>query len=540
MRPRHLASRQHENMREEPLSNFSRHSGELYFQRLLDTLPAAAYMCDARGLITYFNPLAVNLWGRTPKLHDPADRFCGSLRLFSKDGTSVSHDQCWMALALRTGKDYNGQEIVIERPDGQRLTALAHANPLIDESGAVIGAVNVLVDITSRTSAENAVRDADRSKSEFLATLAHELRNPLAPIANALAILQLKSEPAPDVRWAVEVIDRQMRQMTRLIDDLLDVARITCNKLELRRERIELSGVLRSAIERSRPFIEACGHEFAVTAPTETIYLDADLTRLAQVISNLLDNAAKYTERGGRIWLRAERQESDVVVCVRDTGVGIPREMQPHIFEMFTQVDRGGDRSKGGLGIGLALVRQLVEMHGGRIAVQSDGPGTGSAFTVRLPAVVGQPLAQPEIVRGADRRPAHSSLRILVVDDNRDAAASLGMLLRIMGIDTRTAVDGVDAMTAASGFRPNVILLDIGLPKLSGYEVAKRIRREPWGNQIVLVAVTGWGQETDRDQSKSAGFDHHLVKPVDPAALVQLLDALEQTMAAGKVGEPRA
>jgi PAS domain S-box-containing protein len=521
-----------ENMRQQPVSNFSKRTGESQFQRLLDTFPAATYTCDARGRITYFNVVAVNLWGRAPKLHEPADRFYESFRLFAEDGTPIRHDQCGMALTLQNGKVCSGQEIIIERPDGQRLTALAHANPLFDESGTVIGAVNVLVDITGRAHAENAQRESNNAQNEFLATLAHELRNPLAPIVNALAILQLRSEPAPDVRWAVEVIDRQMRQMTRLIDDLLDVARITRNRLELHRERVELSVVLRTAIETSRPLIEASGHQFAVTAPTEIIYLDADLTRLAQVISNLLDNAAKYTERGGRIWLRSERQGSDIVVCVRDTGIGIPREMQPHIFEMFTHVDRAVDRSKGGLGIGLTLVRRLVEMHGGSIAVQSDGPGAGSAFTVRLPAVVEPAVAQPEIPRSADGRLAHSSLRILVVDDNRDAAASLGMLLRIMGIETRTAVDGVDAMTVASGFRPNVILLDIGLPKLSGYEVAKRIRRERWAQEIALVAVTGWGQEADRDRSKSAGFDHHLVKPVDPAALIQLLDAVEQAIAA--------
>jgi PAS domain S-box-containing protein len=503
---------------------------ERQFRRFLDTLPTAAYTCDPDGLITYYNPQAVQLWGRAPKLSDPVDRFCGSFKLFAADGTPIAHEQCWMALALRTDSEYNGHEIVIERPDGSHVTALAHANPVRDESGRLLGGVNVLVDISDRKRAEDALKEADRSKNEFLATLAHELRNPLAPIRNALHLMSLKGGPPPEQQWALDVIERQMQQMTRLIDDLLDIARITVNKLELRQERIEVGEVLNAAVATSRPLIETAGHELAISAPGEPLFLDGDLTRLAQVVSNLLNNAAKYTERGGCIRLAVERQGSDVVISVRDTGIGIPAEALPRIFEMFTQVDRSMERSQGGLGIGLTLVKRLVDLHGGSITAQSDGAGKGSEFTVRLPLAMAAPDASPaprpsEVATG-------SALRVLVVDDNWDSAATLGMLLRIVGHDVRTAHDGLEALRVAGEFRPAVVLLDIGLPKLNGYETARRLRKEPWGSRVILIATTGWGQAADRERSKDAGFDHHLVKPVDPTALIQLLASLKQTAAA--------
>jgi signal transduction histidine kinase/CheY-like chemotaxis protein len=511
------------------------HSGELHFRRLLEKLPAAAYTCDLDGLITYFNPQAVKLWGRAPKLNDPVDRFCGSFKLFAAaDGSPITHDQCWMALTLRNNRAYNGHEILVERPDGQRLTVLAYANPIHDESGKLLGAVNVLVDISDRKQAEDEnarlyarLQEHDRRKDEFLATLAHELRNPLAPIRNAVHILASEGPPDPALQWARDVIDRQVRQMARLVDDLLDLSRVSTGKLELRKAPIDLREVLHAAAETSRPVIEACGHEFIVHLPQEPVCLDADLTRLAQVVSNLLNNAAKYTERGGRVWLTAERQGSDAVVTVRDTGVGIHADMLPRVFDMFTQVERSLDRSRGGLGIGLTLVKRLVEMHGGSVTAHSDGPDRGSTFTVRLPVVLG---AAPRADRDAEPPVAVSSLRLLVVDDNADAAASLAMLLRLMGNDVRTAHDGLEAVALAEEFRPDVALLDIGLPRLNGYEAAREIRRRPWGGTMVLIAATGWGQEADRQRSKEAGFDHHLVKPVDPAALTRLLASLEQAV----------
>jgi signal transduction histidine kinase len=502
-------------------------NSELRFRALLEKLPAGAYTCDPTGLITYFNQHAAQLWGRSPSLNDPVDRFCGSFKLYAVDGSPILHDQCWMALALKNNLEYNGHEIVIEHADGKRLTALAHANPIHNETGQLLGAVNVLVDISDRKRAEDALKKADRSKNEFLATLAHELRNPLAPIRAAVKILQLQSRPTPESRSALDVIERQTRQMTRLIDDLLDIARITSNKMELRREQIELSAVLDAAVETSRPLIEQRGHKLMVKAPSAPIHIDGDVVRLAQVISNLLNNAAKYTERGGRIWLTAARKGNEALIKVRDTGMGISAEILPQIFEMFTQAERTINGSAGGLGIGLTLVKRLVEMHGGTITAQSDGRGKGSEFIVRVPLTSSE-LAQPEIrARQKERKSKKGRpIRILVVDDNQDSADSLGLLMKLMGNEVRVVNDGLEAVDVANKFEPRVVLLDIGLPTLDGYETAKRIRQQPWGSQAVLIAVTGWGEAVDRQRSTKAGFDHHLVKPVDPDVLTNLLASL--------------
>jgi signal transduction histidine kinase len=374
--------------------------------------------------------------------------------------------------------------------------------------------------------AEAGLKEADRRKDEFLATLSHELRNPLAPIRHAVEILRLQGEPGPEIHWVVDVIDRQLRQMTRLLDDLLDVARITTNRLELRQARIDLAEVLQVAVETSRPLIEECGQDFALTMPPHAIALDGDRARLAQVIANLLNNAAKYTDRGGHIWLTAEQRGHEAVVTVRDTGIGISTELLPCIFEMFTQADRSLERAHSGLGIGLALAKQIVELHGGTITAHSDGPGTGCAFTVHLPVILeaGPP---PPRARPARERPASvASRRILVVDDERISATSLGRLLKIMGHEIRTAHDGLEAVGVVETFRPDVVLLDINLPKMNGYDAARRIRQQPWGQGMVLIALTGWGQEADRQRARDAGFDHHLVKPVDAATLTQLLASL--------------
>ena len=503
--------------------------GDPEFYHLLEALPAGAYTCDPDGLITYFNAHALELWGRAPRLNDPADRFCGSFKLFATDGTAIPHDDCWMARALRTEREFNGHEIVIERPDGERRTVLAHANPIRDEAGNVLGAVNVLVDITDRRHADDAARTADRSKTEFLAILAHELRNPLAPIRNAVQILNREDALAPESQWALSAIERQVRQMARLIDDLVDVARITSNRLELRKEHGDLAAVLRAAIETSGTLLKAGGQKFTVVLPDAPIKLDADPVRLAQAVSNLLNNAAKYTERGGHIWLIAERDGEDAVVTVRDTGVGIPAAVLPHVFEMFTQGEQTRAPTLGGLGIGLTLVKRLVELHGGAVNADSAGQNMGSTFVIRLPAVVdGAPgvLGEPNGSGGASSLPP---LRMLIVDDNRDAADSLAMLLRTAGNDIRTAYDGIEALQVASEFRPEVVLLDIGLPKLDGHEVAQRLRHETWGRRVCLIAVTGWSDEADRARSRAAGFDHHLVKPLDTAHLAQLLGSVDRS-----------
>jgi CheY-like chemotaxis protein/two-component sensor histidine kinase len=308
----------------------------------------------------------------------------------------------------------------------------------------------------------------------------------------------------------------------RLIDDLLDISRITRGKLPLRKEQLELAAVVQSAVETASPLIEARAHEFTLTLPPDPICLDADPIRLAQVFSNVLTNSAKYTEKGGHIWLTAERLGSEVVVSVRDTGIGIAAEHLAHIFEMFAQVAPALERSQGGLGIGLALVRGLVELHGGRVEARSAGPGKGSAFIVHLPTV-DRPVLVPQEPLDSEELRASPKQRILVVDDNRDAADSMGIMLRMMGHETNMAYDGLEAVQAAATFRPEVVLLDIGLPKMNGYEAAQHIRKQPWGSGMALIALTGWGQEEDKRRALEAGFDHHLTKPVEAEALEKLL-----------------
>jgi PAS domain S-box-containing protein len=368
------------------------------------------------------------------------------------------------------------------------------------------------------------LRDADKRKDEFLATLAHELRNPLAPLRNGLQILKRVGNAPGPVEQARGMMDRQLGHMIRLIDDLMDLSRISRGKITLRKERVELGKVVTQAVETSRPLFEENDHALTIQVPPRPICVDADVTRLAQVFANLLNNAAKYTERGGRILLSVERLEASAVVRVQDTGVGIPAHMLPQLFEMFTQVDRSLERSRGGLGIGLSLVKQLVEMHGGSVEAHSEGHGLGSEFVVRLPVVLAVEFERP--AEENEPQPAAIERRILVVDDNRDAAVSLALMLKLQGNQTRTAHDGLEAVAEAEAFRPDVVLLDIGMPKLNGYDAARRIREQPWGQRMVLVALTGWGQEEDRRRSLEAGFNHHLVKPVDPAALEKLLASL--------------
>ena len=365
--------------------------------------------------------------------------------------------------------------------------------------------------------------DTDRRKDEFLATLAHELRNPLAPVRNALQILCLAGDNRLAAEQARAMMDRQVQQLVRLVDDLLDVSRVTRGKVELKKERGAVSSIVATAVETSRPLIEAARHELTISLPAETIEVEADPTRLAQVLSNLLNNAAKYTDPGGKIWLTAAREGDQACVRVRDTGIGIAAEMLPRVFDMFMQVDRSSGRGQGGLGVGLALVRTLLDMHGGTVEARSDGTGRGSEFTVRLPVA---PERRPPQGRGETEGGVAIPLpvrRVLVVDDNADAAQSLAMLLRMLGQDVRTAPDGHSALEAARVSMPEVAFLDIGLPGMTGHELARRLRGAPDGDRVLLVAVTGWGQEEDRRRSQEAGFDYHLTKPADPEALQRLL-----------------
>ncbi len=381
------------------------------------------------------------------------------------------------------------------------------------------------------------LEDADRRKNRFLATLAHELRNPLAPVRNAVQLLRMKRSSDSEVQWAQAVIDRQVDHLTRLIEDLMDVSRISYGKLELRKERVQLTDVVANAIEGGRPAIEAQGHELVVSLPDEPLQLDADPVRLAQVLLNLLTNAAKYTPPGGAITLSASREGSDVVVRVSDNGVGLDREQLPHLFEMFFQTEQL-QRTQGGLGIGLALVRHLVELHGGTVTAHSEGIDRGSEFRVRLPLVVSrsEEIRQPSSASAT--RPRLDGRRVLVVDDNEDAASSLALLLEHAGARSHTARDGESAVELVDRMEFEIVLLDIGLPKMNGHDLAREIRKRPWGAKAVLIALTGWGQDGDRELSREAGFDYHLVKPVSPEELLKLIgtmprNAAERETAAG-------
>jgi signal transduction histidine kinase/CheY-like chemotaxis protein len=404
------------------------------------------------------------------------------------------------------------------RKDGLRIPVLLGAAVIDPDIPAYVGFVQ---DMSRVKQVEEELRDADRRKNEFLATLAHELRNPLAPIRNAVQVLKAKGPAEPDLIWGRDVIDRQVGHMARLLDDLLDVSRITRNRLELRRGRVSLAVIINNALEMSRPLIDGGGHELSVSVPSEPVYLDADPVRLAQVFGNLLNNAAKFTERGGQLRFVVEVVGTEIVVSVQDNGIGIAGDVLPRLFEMFAQATPALERAQGGLGIGLSLVKGLVEMHGGRVTAHSDGPGTGSVFVVCLPVLSAEPLQEP--VRAAEAAAHMRACRIVVADDNRDGADSLAMMLRLLGNDVRTANDGQQAVEAVEAFNPDVVILDIGMPRLNGYEAARRIRGQSWGRGILLVAITGWGQDEDKRRTREAGFDHHLVKPVEFAALQRLL-----------------
>jgi signal transduction histidine kinase len=419
--------------------------------------------------------------------------------------------------AVAQALDILGNVTLLERP--------TRVNALVSSARAALRArerqFQVRQHLIERERAGEALKEVDRRKDEFLATLAHELRNPLAPIRNSLHILQMSEPKEATASRLYEVMVRQLNHLVRLVDDLLELSRITRGQIELRRERIELAAIVRSAVETSAPFVEAARHQLAIALPTEPLFIDADPVRMVQVISNLLNNAVKYTDDGGQIWISSRAIDGQAVISVRDTGIGIAPKMQSRIFEMFAQVDRSAGRSYGGLGIGLTLVKSLVEMHGGSVEVKSKGEGQGSEFVVRLP------LAAQDAASSAPtpaRTPtALSSQRILVVDDNRDSAESLRMLLTLLGAEVQVAYDGAHALSVIQEFHPGVVLLDLGMPEMDGYEVAKRIRQRPEFDDVVLIALTGWGQEEDRRRAQHAGFDHHLVKPADITSLQALL-----------------
>ena len=480
------------------------------------------------GTIRSWNAAAERLFGYTAKqaigshisLVIPLDRIAEEDKIIA---------------SIRAGARVDHYETERRRSDGQRIQVSLTISPIKDEAGNVVGASKIARDISDRKQAEAErerlndnlrqlaadLSEVDQRKNEFLATLSHELRNPLAPLRNMLEVLRRGNRE--NFGQAVETMERQLGQLVRLVDDLLDISRITHNRIELRRARIELASAIEQAVEASRLIAHEVGHEIEVKLPEERIYVNADPVRLTQIIDNLLNNSCKYTPPGGRISVTAKRDGSEAVVTVADTGIGIPPENLSSIFEMFTQIHGSIERSRGGLGIGLTLVKRLVEMHGGSIEARSAGEGLGSQFIVRLPVMAEPVTAVPATT--APFEPART-YRVLVVDDNQDAATSLATLLQMTGHEAHTAFDGLMALEAMERHRPEVVLLDIGLPGITGFEVCRRARAQPWGSEVTFIALTGWGHDEDRRRTQEAGFDGHLVKPVEFGALIAQLDSL--------------
>jgi signal transduction histidine kinase/PleD family two-component response regulator len=469
---------------------------------------------------------------RVVKSSEPATFRAGSI-----DAAAICPEEALRASHIGAAADFAVSGLAIvplatrNRTRGALLLGMGPSGREFDAD-----AISMATDLAGRATValENArlygkIREEDRRKDEFLAMLGHELRNPLAPISNAVHILQASDRDPARREWATEVIGRQVNQLVRLVDDLLDVSRITRGKIDLKVEVIEASKVVAAAVETSRPLVDAFEHKLSVLLPPEALLLNGDFARVAQVLANLINNAAKYTDRGGRISLTAAREGADVAFRVRDTGMGIPPELLSHIFEPFVQIDSTLDRSRGGLGIGLTLVRRLVEMQRGRVFAHSEGPGRGSEFTVTLPAADFTPQVKSvskESIRTAEVRP---DLCVLVVDDNRDVAESTAVLLRLEGCEVHVALDGEEALRMVHQLHPLVVILDIGLPRMNGFEVAERIRSVPEYRDILIVGVSGYGQEEHRLRSKQAGFDHHIIKPIELDALTSLLASLRSS-----------
>ena len=464
------------------------------------------------GRITSWNAGATRLFGYS------ADQMVGQIpNMLSEPGEEQD-----ILDRIRRGEHVHHYETARFSREGKRLDISLSAAPMRDHTGRIVGVANVARDITEAKEAEAAIkrsqealREADRRKDEFLALLAHELRNPLATLVNGLHLLR-PAAADPTVQKVRDMMDRQLAQLQRLVDDLLDVSRISRGRFELRRAPVSLALAVETAIEGCQSLIAARGHTTAVSIPAEPLLVEGDFARLAQVFANLLSNSAKYTEPGGRIDVTMRKSGSDAIVTVRDTGIGIPADSLDTVFDMFAQVQDHKRHAGGGLGIGLALVRSLVEMHSGRVAVYSGGPGKGTEFTVRLPLLQASETAQGSRLAGAAfEQGSENKRRILIADDNADAASSLALILQMQGHETLTAANGREAVEHAATFRPDIIFMDVGMPHMDGLEATRQIRAQPWGNAIVIVALTGWGQEGDRRQTREVGMDLHFVKPIN-------------------------
>jgi signal transduction histidine kinase/ActR/RegA family two-component response regulator len=489
------------------------------FRQMVDALPVAVYTTDAAGHLTHFNAAAVEFAGREPTLGE--DDWCVSYKLYRPDGTPLPRDETPMAIALKECRPVRGEEAIAERPDGERRWFQPFPTPLFDDAGRLIGGINMLLDVTTRKQAAEVLQDANRRKDEFLALLAHELRNPLAPIRAGIEFIRVSGDSPESVRHVRPIMERQVNQMVRLVDDLLDVSRIASGKIVLQRAPTSVNELLRSAIEAQQAAIEAAKLDVVCELPEPPPAIDVDPVRFIQIISNVLHNASKFTSAHGKIRVSARTVVTDniqhVAIAVSDTGIGISQEMLPRVFELFAQAESPTGRTHGGLGIGLALARRLVEMHGGEISAHSDGPGTGTTFLIKMPVCV---RAVKEAVCVETPRIAS---RVVIIDDNEDAADLLSMLIERLGGSSRKAYDATSGLQAVTEFQPDTVLLDIGMPGIDGYEACRQLRQTMSHGNLTIIAVSGWGQTHDKQRALDAGFDLHLTKPVDAKTLAHVL-----------------
>jgi PAS domain S-box-containing protein len=492
-----------------------RHTEER-FRFLAETIPSIVWTAGPEGSITYANQRWLDYCGVAAE-HNEKNWPALVLHPDDRERREAEWQRC-----LSEGRQFE-IEVRKRRHDGVYRWFLTRAVPHRDAEGKVMGWFGVTTDIHEQKVLGEQLRAADRRKDEFLATLAHELRNPLAAISSALSVLRHPGRSEDQARSGREVIERQVSHLARLVDDLVDVNRITRDELELRKEAVDLADVVGAAVDACRS-MEIGERELTIALPAEPIHLLADGIRLAQVLLNLLTNAVKYTKPDGRIRIAAEREGDAVVVRVTDDGIGLAPEAVAHVFDMFYQADRSLERTRGGLGIGLTLARNLMELHGGRLEVRSKGLGTGCEAFLRLPnTVIPLRAPLPASVAEGGAAPAAPPRRVLIADDNADAAKALAVLLRLAGHEVQWAADGQEALETAARFNPEAAVVDLAMPRLNGYEVARRLRREPWGQNILLIALTGWAQDEDRQRTKEAGFDVHLAKPASPVVILDLL-----------------
>jgi PAS domain S-box-containing protein len=490
---------------------------ESRLRAILDRASAVVFFKDREGRYLFVNEEFLRIFGiaRAAAIGKPEI----ALFPFEIADAMRRHDlSVWNSGAPLTAEE------VVPQTDGMH-TYVATKFLLRDAAGRPYALCGIATDITGQKNTEEALRQADQRKDVFLATLSHELRNPLAPIRHAARLLRMPGISAQDSERARDIIERQSQHLSRLLDDLLDVSRITRGRLELRKQMLSISTVIDTALEAVRPALESRRHTVTLDVPEEPLHVHGDGVRLSQVLANLLMNAAKYTPAGGRIQVGARREGSEICLRVIDDGMGIAADVLPRIFEMFSQGRSEREHAEGGLGIGLALVRGLLELHGGTVEARSAGPGRGSEFIVRVPADNEVHATAVDMDRMLESTGEVEGRRVLIADDNRDAADSLEILLQGDGHQVRKAYDGVAALELAQDFLPDVALLDIGMPGLSGYEVAERIRAQAWGQEIMLIALTGWGQAQDKERALAAGFNHHVTKPVEPERLQVLLTA---------------